>query len=159
MGLGGSIGTLLADLQAAFQEYDINLPDNHAMQRLKEERDRALERALRMERERDEALRARDTALKLAEESYGELKQLMDSRARRIHELRSPRDTSNSARNLFSGINGSNDRERDRDREMRDRDSRDRDNRDRDRDNRDREIRESRGGDTWMDYGGNAAAS
>jgi hypothetical protein len=51
-----------------------------------------LERAIRLERERDEALRARDAALRLAEESYGELRALMDSRARRIQELRDVRD-------------------------------------------------------------------
>ena len=83
-----AIAVLLADLQAAFQEYDINLPSNTALIRLKDERDRALERALRMERERDDALRARDAALKLAEESYTELKALMDSRAKRIQEIR-----------------------------------------------------------------------
>ncbi|KAI5789621.1 hypothetical protein FPQ18DRAFT_391682 [Pyronema domesticum] len=87
-----AIAVLLADLQAAFQEYDINLPSNHALHKLKDERDRALERAIRLERERDEALRARDAALKLAEESYGELRALMDSRARRIQELRDVRD-------------------------------------------------------------------
>jgi hypothetical protein len=83
-----AIATLLADLQVAFEEYDINLSPNPVITKLQDERDRAVERAHRMERERDDALRSRDAALKLAEESYGELKALMDSRARRIQALR-----------------------------------------------------------------------
>lgn len=108
-----AIATLLADLQAAFQEYDISLPSNHTMQRMKEERDRALERALRMERERDDALRARDAALKLAEESYGELRALMDSRARRIQEIRDLRTASNN-RHLYGSVSSGGERDRDR---------------------------------------------
>lgn len=82
---------------------------------MKEERDRALERALRMERERDDALRARDAALKLAEESYGELRALMDSRARRIQEIRDLRTASNN-RHLYGSVSSGGERDRDRER-------------------------------------------
>lgn len=54
---------------------------------MEEERDAALARIAVLERERDDALAARDQALKIAEESYRELRAVVDSRFRRIREL------------------------------------------------------------------------
>ena len=54
---------------------------------LQEERDAALAKVAALEKERDEAFAARDQALKIAEESYRELRAVVDSRFRRIREL------------------------------------------------------------------------
>lgn len=48
----------------------------------------ALQRIAALERERDDALRARDVALGIAEESYRELRAVVESRGRRIRELK-----------------------------------------------------------------------
>lgn len=47
-----------------------------------------LERIASLEKERDEALRARDAALEIAQESYRELRAVVESRGRRIKQLK-----------------------------------------------------------------------
>lgn len=48
----------------------------------------AMERIATLEKERDEALRARDAALEIAQESYRELRAVVESRGRRIKQLK-----------------------------------------------------------------------
>lgn len=47
-----------------------------------------MERIATLEKERDEALRARDAALEIAQESYRELRAVVESRGRRIKQLK-----------------------------------------------------------------------
>lgn len=95
-----AVSKLVQTLQSALEEYSSpsssttvstpqgSGPSSILIDRLKDERDAAIARIAILEKERDDALRARDHALKIAEESYRELRAVVESRFRRIQELK-----------------------------------------------------------------------
>lgn len=84
------LSRLAANIHAALAEFEQEAAHEDRTALVERERDEALAHAVEMEKQRDDALKERDAALRIAEESDRELRLLLDLRAKRVHELKSP---------------------------------------------------------------------